>query len=108
MTTYTSTIHTIPRQGRETQIVVLSAAERYVRQMEKCHQLAYGYSPAPWEPEALTAEKFRQHIRLFPEGQFTALEAASDTVIGTSSNMRLDVDLNKHSVKSWAEITNDG
>jgi hypothetical protein len=74
--------------------------------MESCHQRAYGYTPSPEDAEALTAEKFRRHLQLFPEGQFVALDA--DMVIGTSSNMRLDVDLHKHSARSWAEVTGDG
>ncbi len=102
----TYTIQTRPRQTRETEIRVIPAAERYVDQMEICHQLAYGYMPSPDDVEALTAEKFRQHLRLFPEGQFMALDA--ETVVGTSTNMRLDIDLNNHSPKSWAEVTNDG
>lgn len=100
------TIQARPRQTRETEIRVLPAAERYVSQMELCHQLAYGYTASPHDVEALTADKFRQHLRLFPEGQFMALDA--DTVVGTSTNMRLDINLHNHSPKSWAEVTNDG
>lgn len=102
----TYTIQARPRQTRETEIRVLPTAERYVYQMESCHQLAYGYTPSPDDVEALTADKFRQHLRLFPEGQFMALDA--EIIVGTSTNMRLDVDLHQHSPKSWAEVTNDG
>jgi hypothetical protein len=97
-----------PKQSGETQIVVLPASLRYTDQMEACHQVAYDYTPSPNDKEALTAAKFRQHLRIFPEGQFIALDTATDTVIGTTSNMRLNLDLHKNDVRSWAEITNDG
>jgi hypothetical protein len=96
------------RQSGEAQLVVLPASSRYGDQMERCHQVAYGYVPSPDDVEALTAAKFRQHLRIFPEGQFMALDIATDSVIGTTSNMRLNFDLHKRDVRSWAEITNDG
>jgi hypothetical protein len=97
-----------PRQSGETQIVVLPGSLRYVDQMERCHQVAYGYAADPNDREALTAVKFRQHLRVFPEGQFIALDTATDTVIGTTSNMRMNIDLHKNDIRSWAEITSDG
>jgi hypothetical protein len=96
------------RQSGGAHIVVLPASSRYLDQMERCHQVAYGYVPSPDDREALTAAKFRQHLHSFPEGQFIALDTDTDTVIGTTSNMRLNFDLHKRDVRSWAEITNDG
>lgn len=96
------------RQSGEAQIVVLPASSRYLDQMEICHQVAYDYVPTPNDGEALTAAKFSQHLRIFPEGQFIALDTATDTVIGMTSNMLLNHDLHKPDVRSWAEITNDG
>lgn len=97
-----------PRQSGEAQLVVLPGSSRYADQMEQCHQVAYGYVASPDDVEALTAVKFRQHLRIFPEGQFIALDTAADKVVGTTSNMRMNFDLHKHDVRSWAEITNDG
>ena len=96
------------RQSGEAQIVVLPATSRYADQMEICHQVAYGYAADPNDREALTAVKFRQHLRTFPEGQFIALDTTTDTVVGTTSNMGMNLDLHKHDVRSWAEITHDG
>lgn len=96
------------RQSGEAQIVVLPAVSRYADRMEKCHQVAYNYVPSPEDREALTAAKFRQHLRIFPEGQFMALDRATDSVIGTSTNMRMNLDIHKQDNRSWAEITNDG
>lgn len=97
-----------PKQSGEAQIVVLPASSRYADQMERCHQVAYDYVPSPDDPEALTAAKFSQHLHIFPAGQFMALDRATDTVVGTSSNMLLNFDLHKPDVRSWAEITHDG
>lgn len=100
---------TDPRPIRETQIRVLPARMGYTDQMEACHQAAYGYSAAEVdEPECLTAEHFRQHLHVFPEGQFMALDTTSDLVVGTTSNMRLNFNLRKQNPRSWAEITSDG
>ncbi len=101
---------TRPRQNRDTQIAVIPSSSKYLGQMEKCHQLAYGYTldNAPEvDAEALTAEKFRKHLAIFPAGQFIALDKATNHVVGLTVSMR--VDLKAHdAAKSWAELTNDG
>lgn len=98
-----------PRQNRDTQIAVVPSSAKYLGQMEMCHQLAYGYSAAEAaaDNEALTAAKFRQHLEIFPAGQFIAVDKATDRVVGLTVSMR--VDLKAHdAAKSWAELTNDG
>ncbi len=106
-----STHLTRPRQHRETQIAVIPSSNKYLGQMEMCHQLAYGYTldanASEVDAEALTAEKFRQHLAIFPAGQFIALDKATNRVVGLTVSMR--VDLKAHdAAKSWAELTNDG
>ncbi len=105
---YTSPLQTRARQSGDTQLIVRPSRLRYAEQMERCHQRSYGYSAATASSEDLTAEKFRQHLAIFPEGQFMVLDATTDIVVGTSTNMLLNLDLNLHSPKSWAELTNDG
>jgi hypothetical protein len=97
-----------PRQSGDTTIVVIPSRLEYVNQMAQCHQIAYGYTPAELCNEDLTAEKFARHLDIFPEGQFIALEAETNTVIGLTSSMRLSIDPHRPSLRSWAEITNDG
>ena len=100
---------TRPRQHRDTQIAVVPSSAKYLGQMEMCHQLAYGYSAtdAAADSEALTAAKFRQHLAIFPAGQFVAVDKTTDRVVGLTVSMR--VDLKAHdAAKSWAELTNDG
>jgi len=98
----------IPRQSGDTTIVVIPSSLKYVEQMVQCHQIAYGYTPEEITSEDLSVEKFASHLEIFPEGQFIALEVETDTVIGLTSSMRLDIDPHKPSLRSWAEITSDG
>jgi len=105
-----STFLTRPRQNRDTQIAVIPSSIKYLGQMELCHQQTYGYTlddQPEVDAEALTAEKFHQHLSIFPAGQFMALDKATDRVVGLTVSMR--VDLKAHdAAKSWAELTNDG
>ncbi len=97
-----------PRQSGDTTIVVIPSRLEYVNQMVQCHQVAYEYTSAELTNEDLTAEKFARHLEIFPEGQFIALEVETNTVIGLTSSMRLNIDPHRPSLRSWAEITNDG
>jgi len=105
-----TTFLTRPRQNRDTQFAVVPSSAHYLAQMETCHQLAYGYTldnPSEADNEALTADKFRQHLEIFPAGQFIAVDKKTDRVVGLTVSMR--VDLKAHdAAKSWAELTNDG
>ena len=94
-----------PRQNRDTQIAVVPSSAKYLGQMEMCHQQAYGYSGV--DSEALTAAKFRQHLEIFPAGQFIALDKSTDRVVGLTVSMRVNLDAHDEA-KSWAELTNDG
>lgn len=98
----------LPSMSGDTTIVVIPSTLEYVEQMVKCHQVAYNYTPAEITAEDLSVEKFASHLEIFPEGQFIALEVETNTVIGLTSSMRLNLDPHKPSLRSWAEITNDG
>ena len=80
-----------PRQNRDTNIAVVPSSSNYLAQMEQCHQLAYGYTPQQVSSEDLTAEKFRQHLTIFPEGQFMALDQRTDRVVGLTVSMRVNL-----------------
>ncbi|MEO8606997.1 MAG: hypothetical protein ABI690_03910 [Chloroflexota bacterium] len=98
----------LPSQSGDTTIVVIPSTLEYVEQMVKCHQIAYNYTPEEIGNEDLSVEKFASHLKIFPEGQFIALEVETNTVIGLTSSMRMNLDPHKPSLRSWAEITNDG
>jgi hypothetical protein len=101
------------RQSGDTQIVVIPSETRYVNEMEALHQVAYdyvGYVPtrSDGRDEALTTEKFRNHLAVFPEGQFIALDKATNEVVGATVSMRLDFDPAKPTLERWIKTTDFG
>lgn len=98
------------RQSGDAPIRVIPSASRYVRQMERLHQLAYGYSPSDVDgcDECLTADKFRNHLRVFPEGQFIALDVKANQVVGATVSMLMDFDPARPVHEPWVKITDFG
>ncbi|MBI5668297.1 MAG: hypothetical protein HZC41_09845 [Chloroflexi bacterium] len=96
------------RQSGDATIVVIPAHSHYVHQMERCHQMAYGYAPGNGDSEDMTADKYAHHLRVFPEGQFIALDTRTDTVVGVATSMRLHLPHHPSYLGTWAEITGDG
>jgi hypothetical protein len=103
-----SSIRNKPRQSGDATIVVIPSAPQYVYQMERCHQLAYGYEAGKGNIEDLTAEQYAQHIRIFPEGQFIALDTLTDTVVGVATSMRLNLPQNHDLIGTWVQTTGGG
>ncbi len=103
-----NTIRYRHRQSGDATLVVIPASLRYVEQMERCHQLAYGYTPAEADPEDMTAEKYAYHLQVFPEGQFIALDTTTDTVVGVATSMRVHLPRHSSFLGTWAEVTGDG
>lgn len=104
---FTSTLHNRPRQMQALapEVIVRTSLPAYAAQMERTHQLAYGYTPGERGVEDFTADHFRQHHAIYPDGQFIALDQALDRVVGFSVNMRVDYDPLRPSLKSWVETT---
>jgi len=91
----------------EDRILILPSSERYFEQMEQLQYEVYNVTPQN-NDGCLTAEKFRNHARVFPEGQFIAVDAKTDRVIGLTASMRLDYDPTKPLLESWKATTGDG
>lgn len=88
-------------------IVVMPSSEKYVEGMQKLQVMAY--NPAPDEMDTiLVAEKFRNHLRMFPEGQFVAVDTATDEVVGLTASMRLQFNPAEALLASWNATTGDG
>lgn len=96
------------RQSGDATIVVIPASSRYVQQMERCHQLAYGYAAGAGDDEDMTADKYAHHLQIFPEGQFIALDTCTDTVVGVATSMRLHLPHHTMFLGTWAEVTGGG
>lgn len=97
-----------PRQSGDATIVVIPSTLEYVGQMERVHQLSYGYEPAEADSEDMTAEKYARHLEVFPEGQYMALDVETGTVVGATTSMRIAYDPQKPSMRSWSATTGDG
>lgn len=63
-----------------------------------------GYPPE----DIYTAEKVHSQIRLFPEGQLVAVDTQTGQVVGHTTSMRIQFNLDQHEPHSWAEITDSG
>jgi len=98
------------RQSGDAQIVVIPSQSKYVEQMEELHQRAYGYRASGITDcdECLTAQKFLNHLRVFPEGQFIALDTATDQVVGSTVSMRMDFDPANPVLEAWVKTTDFG
>jgi hypothetical protein len=97
------------RQSGDADIAVIPSAPQYAEQMERLHQLAYGYvsyTPSDECSECLTAAKFRNHLRVFPEGQFIAL--AANEVVGATVSMLMDYDPARPVLEPWVKLTDFG
>lgn len=97
-----------PRPSGDATIVVIPSTLDYTGQMERVHQLAYGYGPGEASSEDMTAEKYARHLEVFPEGQYMAVEIETNTVVGVTTSMRLDYNPQKPSMRSWSATTGDG
>ncbi len=64
------------------EILILNTQAEYVEQCAALQPLCY---PTLAKEEQLAAEHFANHIRLFPEGQFMAIERTTGRVVGTTA-----------------------
>lgn len=76
--------------------------------MEQLQMLVYNPSPEEGLNGILTAEAFRNHLRVFPEGQFIAVDTKTDSVVGLTVSMRLDFNPAFSLLDSWEAATGDG
>ena len=92
----------------EARIVVMPSSEKCVEGMERLQMLVYDPSPEEGLDGILTADHFRNHLRVFPEGQFIAVDAETDEVVGLTASMRLDFNPAESLLDSWRATTGDG
>jgi hypothetical protein len=89
--------------------VVVPSSTEYVEQMQA---LQFELYDVPSVDEAsvgvLCAEHFRNHLRVFPEGQFVALEVDTNRVVGLTVCMRIAYDPRKPLLESWMSTTGYG
>jgi hypothetical protein len=76
-------------------------------QMETLTAAVYGLNPRECA-DCLTADHFRQQVRVFPEGQFVAVDTTTDHIVGLTASMRLDYDLRRPITQTWWEMIGYG
>jgi GNAT superfamily N-acetyltransferase len=89
-------------------IAILPAAAEYADQMEALQALVYGVDPRDERQMTFNAAHFRQHLHVFPEGQFIAVDMCSDTVVGVTVSMRIAFDPRRPVLRPWWELTGYG
>ena len=85
-------------------ISVVQSAERYAGRLVATMAATYRVKPT----ETYTADQFRTHVRVFPEGQFLALDAAHDRVVGLAIGMRVGYNPDEPLLERWVDTTNYG
>jgi hypothetical protein len=98
------------RQSGDAHIVVIPSALKFTEQMEELHQIAYGYVgyvPSD-KDECMTAAKFRNHLRVFPDGQFIAVDQQTHEVVGATVSMLVNFDPTRPVHEPWAKLTDFG
>jgi GNAT superfamily N-acetyltransferase len=89
----------------ERQITIIRSQAGYAEQMQALGETVYGYRACN-RNQIFTAEQYRHHVELFPEGQFTALD--EDQVVGLTVSMRIDFDPAHPFIESWWKTVNRG
>ena len=87
-----------------TQIVIKPSTAAYADRMEAAMHACYGTTPGDGD-QIFSAAMFRQHQAVFPDGQFIAVDTATDEVVGLTVSMRMHFDPHhKHTQDWWSSI----
>ena len=88
-------------------IQIVPSAERYAQQMEDLTAAVYKLNPQEDEC-SLNAAHFRNHLAVFPEGQFVAVDTTADKVVGLTVSMRINHNLHQPALTSWWQLIGNG
>lgn len=88
-------------------IVVMPTTAAYVDQLQTLEYIGYNL-PVDSDDYVITADMFRHHLRVFPEGQFMAIDVDTDTVVGLTVSMRLAFDATRPKLDTWFKTTGYG
>lgn len=82
-------------------IVILPSNAAYARQMEDLMAISYRCDPRDPAQKTFNADHFCQHLQVFPEGQFMAIDARIDRVVGITVSMRMNYDSHHPKIEPW-------
>jgi hypothetical protein len=85
-------------------IVIKPSSAKYAEKMIDLMCVTYGYG----REDSYSAEQFAAQARIFPEGQFIAVDTRTDEVVGLTLSMRVAFDPKQPLLESWVETTNYG
>lgn len=88
-------------------IVVVPSAAKYAYGIEQLQAEAYGCSPIEWD-DTISAAKALTHLNIFPEGQYVALDTATDKVIGMTVCMQIGFNPEEPFLEPWTTTTDYG
>jgi GNAT superfamily N-acetyltransferase len=92
--------------SRRENITVIPSAREYAEAMEDLQVLVYEMGEREECDDCLTAARFREHIRVFPEGQFIALDGGR--VVGLTASMRMRFDPSQPMAEPWTVTIGNG
>ncbi|MEO8393270.1 MAG: GNAT family N-acetyltransferase [Chloroflexota bacterium] len=94
----------MPKSERQ-QISIVPSSPRYAEQMQDLMHAVYNTTRE--NPEGtFSADMFRHHMQIFPEGQFIALEAGR--VVGLTASMRIAFDPAHPFIEPWFTTISSG
>ncbi len=88
-------------------IIIMRSRPEFAESMEALQHLVYHTSRAVPE-DSIRAEQFRHHMKVFPQGQFLALDGRTQEVIGLTVSMRIDFDPVQPFIEPWHVTISDG
>jgi GNAT superfamily N-acetyltransferase len=91
--------------AKHRRISIVPSSPRYAEQMQDLMHIVYGTTRD--NPDGtFSADMFRRHMQIFPEGQFVALEAGR--VVGLTASMRIAFDPAHPFIEPWFTTISDG
>jgi hypothetical protein len=97
----------VPERSKRDNIRVIPSALEYVEEMQDLLFLIYDVTSDDYE-DLFTAEMFGQHLQVFPEGQFIALDSEAERIVGITVSMRMNFDASRPFVEPWVTTTGYG
>jgi GNAT superfamily N-acetyltransferase len=92
--------------SRRKKITIIPSSVEYVQAMEALQIVVYEMDAPEECDDCLTAVKLREHIRIFPEGQFIALDGGQ--VVGITASMRMNFDTKQPMAEPWTVTIGNG
>ena len=93
--------------ARQNGITIIPSSATYAEQMEIMTGIVYKLDPRE-DDTCLHAEHFREHLNVFPEGQFTAIDTQTDTVVGLTVSMRYNFNPDRPTLEPWWHVIGYG